>query len=65
MAQIRMELVRQMADLRAELRREMQELRVELCTEIRMGGRRIVRHMYAGLLAQMAVLLGFAYFFVR
>lgn len=58
-----MELVREMTDLRMQLCIEIRELRVELCAEIRLGARRIVRHMYAGMVAQMAVLLGFAYFF--
>jgi len=42
-----------------ELRQEMAELRVE----IHASASSIVRQMYGALLGQMAVLLGFAYFF--
>jgi hypothetical protein len=46
-----------------ELRREMAELRGELRAEIHASASSIVRQMYGALLGQMAVLLGFAYFF--
>jgi hypothetical protein len=53
-------------DLRSmvqELRREMADLRGELRAEIHASASSIVRQMYGALLGQMAVLLGFAYFF--
>ena len=46
-----------------ELRQEMSELRGELRAEIHASASSIVRQMYGALLGQMAVLLGFAYFF--
>ena len=46
-----------------ELRQEMAELRGELRAEIHASASSIVRQMYGALLGQMAVLLGFAYFF--
>ena len=46
-----------------ELRKEMAELRGELRAEIHASASSIVRQMYGALLGQMAVLLGFAYFF--
>jgi hypothetical protein len=48
-----------LALLGQELRREMSELRAE----IHASASSIVRQMYGALLGQMAVLLGFAYFF--
>jgi hypothetical protein len=50
-------------ELRQELRQEMAELRGELRAEIHASASSIVRQMYGALLGQMAVLLGFAYFF--
>jgi hypothetical protein len=49
--------------LRQELRQEIAELRGELRAEIHGSASSITRQMYAALLGQMAVLLGFAYFF--
>jgi hypothetical protein len=49
--------------LRQELRQEMAEMRGELRAEIHGSASSITRQMYAALLGQMAVLLGFAYFF--
>jgi hypothetical protein len=49
--------------LRQELRQEMAEMRGELRAEIHASASSITRQMYAALLGQMAVLLGFAYFF--
>ena len=46
-----------------EFRREMAEIRGELRAEIQASASSIVRQMYGALLGQMAVLLGFAYFF--
>jgi hypothetical protein len=54
------------ADLRqteARLREEMAALRGELKAEIHGSASSVTRQMYTALLGQMAVLLGFAYFF--
>jgi len=48
---------------RQELRYEMAELRGELRVEIHGSASSTVRQMHMALLGQMAVLLGFAYFF--
>ena len=53
----------EMSQVRSELRQEMTELRGELKAEIHGSASSITRQMYAALLGQMAVLLGFAYFF--
>ena len=45
------------------LRQEMLEMRGELRAEIHASASSIVRQMYGALLGQMAVLLGFTYFF--
>jgi len=52
-----------MSHLRSDLRQEIAELRGELKAEIHGSASSITRQMYAALLGQMAVLLGFAYFF--
>lgn len=52
-----------LGSLGQELRREMAEMRGELRAEIHASASGIVRQMYGALLGQMAVLLGFAYFF--
>jgi hypothetical protein len=63
----------EMAELRTELRQEMNELRTELRQdmaglwygfELRLASTVTQPHLYAGLLGQMALLLGIAYFFV-
>ena len=46
-----------------ELRQDIAELRGELRAEIHASASSTVRQMYGALLGQMAVLLGFAYFF--
>ena len=54
------------SDLRQEIgnvRQEMAELRGELKAAIHGCASSVTRQMYAALLGQMAVLLGFAYFF--
>jgi hypothetical protein len=51
------------SSLGQELRQQMAELRGELRAEIHASASSIVRQMYGALLGQMAVLLGFAYFF--
>ena len=52
-----------MGALRAEVRAEMSELHGGLRAEIHASASGITRQMYGALLGQMAVLLGFAYFF--
>jgi hypothetical protein len=46
-----------------QLRQETAEMRGELRAEIRASASSTVRQMYGALLGQMAVLLGFTYFF--
>ena len=53
----------EMAELRATLRSEFSELGGQLRAEIHASASSGTRQMYAALLGQMAVLLGFAYFF--
>jgi hypothetical protein len=53
----------EMATLAATLRGEMAALRGELKAEIHATGSSIVRQLYLAVLGQMAVMLGFAYFF--
>jgi hypothetical protein len=59
MVQLRAELRGEIAALATTLRGEMAEIRAELHRSI--GG--VVRQMYLAILGQMAVMLGFAYFF--
>lgn len=49
--------------LRHELGQQMSDMRGELRAEIHGGTSSTVRQMYVAVLGQMAVLLGFAYFF--
>ncbi|HEU4619665.1 MAG TPA: hypothetical protein VFV10_16630 [Gammaproteobacteria bacterium] len=74
MFELRQELSQKMSDLaqklrqetqevRLELKREMSELRGELKAEIHATVSGVTRQMYMALLGQMAVLLGFIYFF--
>ena len=67
----RVELRAEMAQLRAELRGEMKELGATLRSEMaKQGGELraevagVTRQMYLALLGQMAVMLGFFYFFL-
>ena len=53
----------ELAALRGELRGELAELRGELKAEIHASASGVTRQMYVAVLGQMAVLLGFAYFF--
>ena len=59
MAQLRAEIGDQIAKLRVEVAEQIAVLRGELSRSI--SG--VVRQMYLAILGQMAVLLGFAYFF--
>jgi hypothetical protein len=56
-------LRREMSELAAALRGEMAEQRGELKAEIHASASAVTRQMYVAVLGQMAVLLGFAYFF--
>ncbi len=49
--------------LMQELRQEMAQLRGELKAEIHATVSGVTRQMYTAVLGQMAVMLGFAYFF--
>jgi hypothetical protein len=60
---LRSDLREEMSALRSELRQEIAETRGELKAEIHGSASSVTRQMYAALLGQMAVLLGFAYFF--
>ena len=53
----------EMAELAATLRGEMAATRGELKAEIHASVSSVTRQMYVAVLGQMAVLLGFAYFF--
>ena len=73
MAELRTELRQEMGDLRTELRQDMGDLRTELrqdmaglrhSFELRLASTVTQPQLYAALLAQMALLLGIAYFFV-
>jgi chromosome segregation ATPase len=73
MKELRTELRQEMNELRTELRQEMGELRTELrqdmaglrhSFELRLASTVTQPQLYAGLLGQMALLLGIAYFFV-
>jgi hypothetical protein len=62
--QLHLQLLRsEMSALRSELREEMAGQRGELTAAIHASASSVTRQMYAALLGQMAVLLGFAYFF--
>jgi hypothetical protein len=52
-----------MAGLQTKLEGRIDTLRAELRAEIHGSASSITRQMYTALLGQMAVLLGFAYFF--
>ena len=73
-SELSQELRREISELGQELRKEMSELRLEvradlLRLETKLEGRiheiasSVTRQMYTAILGQMAVLLGFAYFF--
>lgn len=73
MADLRTELRREMADLRNELRQEMAQLAGELrqemselrhSLELKLASVVTQPQLYGAILAQMALLLGIAYFFV-
>jgi hypothetical protein len=53
----------EMSELAATLRGEMAAMRGELIAEIHKSVSGVTRQMYLAILGQMAVMLGFAYFF--
>jgi hypothetical protein len=63
MGALRADMNGRMVELGASLRQEMSDLRGELRAEIHSSVSGVTRQMYTALLGQMAVLLGFAYFF--
>jgi hypothetical protein len=70
MSELRGDRRGEMSELRGDLRGEMSELRVELKgdlaklqAQIHESASGVTRQMYMALLGQMAVLLGFGYFF--
>lgn len=58
------ELRHEMAQMGSDLRREMAEMRSDLRTEIHAASLGNLRHLYAAITGQFALLLGVAYFFV-
>ena len=63
MSQLETTLRSEISKLDAALRGEMAALRGELKAELHATGSSIVRQLYLAVLGQMAVTLGFAYFF--
>ena len=63
MSALRAELRGEMRQLAAELRGVVKALGAELRAEIHRSVGGVIRQMYMAILGQMAVLLGFAYFF--
>jgi hypothetical protein len=62
-AELRGEMKALAAELRGEMAKLAADLRGELKAEIHATGSNIVRQLYLAVLGQMAVMLGFAYFF--
>jgi hypothetical protein len=60
---LRSELRGEMGALRSELRGEMVKLEARLESKIEASTSAVLRQMYMAILGQMAVLLGFSYFF--
>ena len=60
---LRTELRAEMSELATTLRGEMAAMRGELIAEIHRSVSGVTRQMYLAILGQMAVMLGFAYFF--
>jgi hypothetical protein len=63
MTTFKAELRGEMTAFKAELRGEMEKLGADLRAEIHRSVGGVTRQMYMAILGQMAVLLGFAYFF--
>jgi hypothetical protein len=63
MSELAVTLRSEMAELAATLRGEMAAMRGELIAEIHSSVSGVTRQMYLAILGQMAVMLGFAYFF--
>jgi hypothetical protein len=62
-ADLRSELKGDRADLRSELKADLARIEGKLEAKISESASSILRQMYMAILGQMAVLLGFAYFF--
>lgn len=60
---LRVELKQEISDLRVELKGDMAKLETRLEGKIHEMASSITRQMYTAVLGQMAVLLGFTYFF--
>jgi hypothetical protein len=63
MSELRSELRTEMSGLRTELKSDMAKLEARLEGKIHESASGITRQMYTAVLGQMAVLLGFTYFF--
>jgi hypothetical protein len=63
MAELGSELRAEMDALRSELRGEMAKLEARLGSKIEASTSAVLRQMYMAILGQMAMLLGFSYFF--
>jgi len=63
MAELRNEVRSEISALRVELKGDMVALEARLEVKIHESASNILRQMYTAMLGQMAVLLGFAYFF--
>jgi hypothetical protein len=63
MSELRTELKADMSGLRAELKADMSKLEARLEAKIHESASSITRQMYTAVLGQIAVLLGFTYFF--
>jgi hypothetical protein len=63
LALLRQDLRQEMSDLRLEFKSDLLRLETKLESKIHEIAASIARQMYTAILGQMAVLLGFAYFF--
>ena len=63
LALLRQELRQEISELRLELKADLLQLETKLERKIHETASNITRQMYTAILGQMAVLLGFAYFF--
>jgi len=63
MSELRQELRQEISELRLEFKADLLKLETKLERKIHETASSITRQMYTAILGQMAVLLGFAYFF--
>jgi hypothetical protein len=63
MSELRQELRQEMSELRLELKGDLVRLEAKLESKIHESASSVTRQLYTAILGQMAVLLGFAYFF--